>query len=586
MEENKKYKHFYDNKNYFFVDETVDFKKDTQIIIIIDNTIKKYSDKLEIINYIFLSHKILNCCITVISLFPYLKVYKIKSLDDLLGIFCNMKYIYKKSTGKVIFPDQDLLFSVIKENIISIKYLDNCNDIFIGFCNSNVYEKIISNFNKETKKLFPLFFPHEHFKQEDHENIIKSIRTDKENIKMIRKSTSLTELIYTHYNILMSLTKTNYDETDFFVIKKVFDEFIEIIEINKNNNYKFLIDLCKEWIHWAKIRNMSTQSSYSSYLENYNICSISYKKYQKIIRNLTIIDVKELENKINHISQNLSEIITNIKSDDSFYFSKFSLSGWKEEIEEKSCLGILMSVHVENYNKSGDWIDDIFFTNKTKLFLSVVDYLNILNSKATFNGDVMSLGIENLLLPVYINKYHWKIAKCHVSMMLGLSICGNVSLYSKKMDNIYYLVAVEYFKSFVNSVECNDLIKYFKLWVSILRTCIELSKEKGYHKGINKYCEMLTSKKQIQVNVLFGQLMSTGKIISKNGTSLGEKKINEYISQNGTNYDHCYKALKLVDCFKCKAGGFKKFINLIDSNNGCLPKDYEDIAIKFTKGIL
>jgi hypothetical protein len=102
-----------------------------------------------------------------------------------------------------------------------------------------------------------------------------------------------------------------------------------------------------------------------------------------------------------------------------FCKSLLTLSTWDEEILNNNCIGILIKVNINEYNKIG-LINNIQIEEITNTFMPIVDYIEtidryfkdsnqygIINNKDIISGN--AIGKSNTLLPIYINKYHWSI---------------------------------------------------------------------------------------------------------------------------------------------------------------------------------
>lgn len=580
-----KYKKFFNNNDFLFLDVQLEHNNKKCLFILVNNWIKNYSEKIAVISNIFKLYHKNQCNIYIATVHPNFYIIKINSVKELLLYLCNISFTY----GEQKYFCYDKVNHELNTKISWEKYVednDDLNLIIMDKHNKIIVSSDIKLFFKNVSKINTIDIQ---INIDDSYFDINSIKYKDDNIKHdnnVRTSDDIYELTYVAYGgYVFNHEKIITNEQLEFacdMYKQFFDIIREYPGVTKDHSknsgqLNTLVGFCKEWTHYITIiKNIHDDSLCNSYLKRLSMTHIAFNKYKKMINCLKITNGKNIENKIEHLSNNIKEQIVNIKSDDSFFYSKYSLGGWKEEIAEKSCLGILMDVHVADYNRTGKWVDDVFFNNKTFIFLSAIDYINILNSNEKFNGNPTIIGIENLLLPIYINRYHWEISKCYIPLLLGFTFANNSTMYDKKMENIYYVALVEYFYNIVKD-GCNNRRQKFKIWTAILRTCMEISKENGYHKGFEKYMKSLEKCKNIQINVLLGQAMSIG---SDNLNSINEiiKKCNY---MNDEKIVMMHSGIKLISNLKQKTGGFKNLINVIDNNSGILPKNLEDFSFEF-----
>jgi hypothetical protein len=381
--------------------------------------------------------------------------------------------------------------------------------------------------------------------------------------------------------------------------------------------------------------------NYNKCVEKLSTCHIGYKTYLKIISKLKIKNPKQLIHKIEkehaNIETKLNSIDGNARSNE-FHHSIYTMSNWLEELNEKSCLGIIMKIYVPDFCRIGKWLDDVLITNCTNTFISSVDYLDkmcALDDMEKFNSDINKvcmikdalMGPCNFLLPVYICKEHWQMSKCYIPTILGLCITNNMLLYDKSMINIYYSALNTYTVCIVSDAE-NFGSPLIKTWISLFRTCIEISLENGYHKGFERHIsKILHGTDCIQINILLGQMMSVGYYDMKSYCDLIKiiihsiiKKRIIYLKKNSKTSDQCsiiidmineknsmlnneisqiYKCdsvmskinmlktgwfgLMLINNIKTRTKGFKNLIKLIDSNYSVFPTEFEDNIMDMCK---
>lgn len=585
--DNEKYTSFFDVSNILFPQKKMEINMSKCVCCVVNNSIKRYSDKVPIIDFLFKMFKKQLCVVYVITVYPTPRKDKISSIKELLNFLCNMNFVYNTD----IEIQNDFISSLVTEIVCWETYVKNsAQSVLVTF---DKHTTIV--INKDIKQMFTHVVP-AHLSDtlisalyDEDFDIRKVIVSKKNDNREIINSKSVCDLIFVLYGIfLFTYNKENEMNTILLAID-IFDNFSKTFENIDTGKLVILVNFFSEWIYFNKLKCSSTSESiYLKHMDNLSITHISYKKFSRMISKLSITNIAELENKINHLCENFKVMSKNIISDNSFYYSKYSLGGWKEEIEEKSCLGVIMTIAPADYNRTGKWVDDVIFTSLTNIFVSAVDYVNILNSKNEFNGNPLSVNMENLLLPVYINKIHWNMSKCYIPMVLGMSLANNASMYTDKMKNLYFVVLVEYFFHMVSVTDCNERKMYFKLWISLLRTCAEISKENGYHKGFSKYCDNIISAKKnktFPVNTIFGQIMSVGKTVSHTDLSPIVQKINAHIEKSSDHekrkFKTIYSAIQLIFELKNRHCGFKNLLKIIDDSGGILPKVSEDFALEY-----
>ena len=185
-------------------------------------------------------------------------------------------------------------------------------------------------------------------------------------------------------------------------------------------------------------------------------------------------------------SKEVSEDIKNnknfIKSLE-FYTSQVSLSNWYDEIESKSCLGLLINVSSEFSDKMGYSSESINVINITNTLMSpeqIYDghkfywdkYLKLDNGKNQDNiisGSVIGKG--NSIIPLYINNFHWEYAQKHIEENISIALTQNPYIYKPIMIDLYSHV----FLKFICNVLNDPSDKNIKLFISIFVTMQKLN---------------------------------------------------------------------------------------------------------------
>ena len=193
-------------------------------------------------------------------------------------------------------------------------------------------------------------------------------------------------------------------------------------------------------------------------------------------------DMIESNEEIIDISQDVKNDKNFIKSLE-FYTSQVSLSNWYDEIESKSCLGLLINVSSEFSDKMGYSSESINVINITNTLMSpeqIYDghkfywekYLKLDNGKNQDNiisGSVIGKG--NSIIPLYINNFHWEYAQKYIEENISIALTQNPYIYKPIMIDLYSHV----FLKFICNVLNDPSDKNIKLFISIFVTMQKLN---------------------------------------------------------------------------------------------------------------
>jgi hypothetical protein len=311
-----------------------------------------------------------------------------------------------------------------------------------------------------------------------------------------------------------------------------FDKYISIINDKISiidQQFYTIINIIKKWLYFNRSISIKIDCILNNFNKNMEIGHICHKKYLKMITNLKKnSEIECFNEKLEKTFNKVIKTIQNIDNNETekstlFYNSQYSLSDWRDEIEEKGCLGVLLNIFVPNFSRNGKSLNMIEIKNITLCLISVSDFINIIcsesNTSYTYDINISSilndniLGSGNIVLPLYINKYHWEICKEYIPIILSLLVTNNVSLYCSNMYNIYYSVLFEYTKNIFSNKNVNWSHNWIMMWIGIFRTCFQISSEKRYHKGFTTYINNLDiSKLNGKYGILLGQMLSIGYI--------------------------------------------------------------------------
>jgi hypothetical protein len=633
-----------------------------EIMIFINNIIYKKIDKYATICFKYIIDKI-NLIqhifsentneIFIFTLFEY-NMFSIENINYINDIINNIKSEINliNILGNKIFMD---IFPKINEFVIDINCLKieniNIHEIF-AFNNINDFDiiKYYKN-NNHNKYLYKY----------DYLKLIYNIESFLLN-NLLFDNLTLNNEQFEIINILMNNTSIYGIESFNTQLLNIFKSYKNSVQdiLTRHNNILIKLPISK--------LNIELSCSYIKYILEFY--SIIYPKinYYKLINSSD----KKHKNKPKNISENTSEIkIKNIKNinlekDDlscQYLTSSLTMTNWKDEYDNANPFGFLIEYNPNKLSYKGilDLNSSILTTypnmiiiNITTNFVSLYDYYqiilfdyendnennnendnennnendnnNISSKKKTFNisrfkiNDNIS-GDGNVLLPLYINKYHWELTKSlwtyHISF---INNCFEQE-YNKKMDNIYFFVILKFLDKLKNNI---NNIKIIRLFCYILRTCIQILIDNKFMNGIKneykKHLELVLSTDLLNNNCIFSDwIVRVIQLIISNGieneeleadlnkitTSIFKKYIisnykidfwdmihnttdicknneleilkNQVIQDNicWLYLDFDIKILNKIIKSIYSLNGFNQFIKQIDKTNGCLEETQE-----------
>jgi hypothetical protein len=338
----------------------------------------------------------------------------------------------------------------------------------------------------------------------------------------------LLNLIYSTYLIYYG-KNNNKDVIYNFIVPFFEKQFEYFATVTIEPHMLTVINVIKEWVYYLKTIEETNIEEIDNFLSKMTIGHISHKKYIRVTNNF-YSDMRYIEfrKNINEIIDTVIEKISDLDDDDTsdsldMFYSMHSMTNWVDEIEEKSCIGVVINITVPNHCRSGKKIEDVKINHTTSTFMSVSDYISTLCSheNKTFTGDLNNtkvvddpiLGSGNFVIPLFINKYHWKISQCYLPIVMGLGIANNVKLYTESMDLVYYSVLSAMTQKIFAKEQTNS--SSIQIWITILRTCMEISVQKRFHKGFDKHISnMLNIKNYKEYSIVFGQMLSVAYVIN------------------------------------------------------------------------
>ncbi len=226
-------------------------------------------------------------------------------------------------------------------------------------------------------------------------------------------------------------------------------------------------------------------------------------EFLKEFENVEDIDFDELEEKYDQIIK---------ENDKSLYVSTMTMANWIDELKDKHCIGLNISISVGKHHKGrydltiNNIPSSIGSTSELFETLKTSDKINI-NSHVII-GDEIS-GNINGIIPLYIHPLNWKLAKIYLNPVFNLMLHNSLRVNDVNAWKAIYLLLLEIICGM--SVKANVSNKFIKTFFSVWITANVLSHENKYLNGINKYVEQncITDSK-FDASIIAGQIISLG----------------------------------------------------------------------------
>ncbi|AYV81221.1 MAG: hypothetical protein Harvfovirus21_18 [Harvfovirus sp.] len=435
---------------------------------------------------------------------------------------------------------------------------------------------------------------------------------------------SFEDLVY-FYNIITSCEPIYALEEKYHSVVKMAIAVKDLVCLERNFQLSDVVYFSR--LVLAEAKNIYVKSAVKFIIDEKGEYSGSFNKALYEIANLTKVPDNRYSGKItDRIRRNIDLLckravgefsfdIGNDKLSQSreFFNSMITLSDWVDELTIGNATGLLINVSYDILCLVGVTGAKPKIHSVSMTFLSTKDYVdsvinsfrnagvNDINKVNVISGEIV--GTNNALIPMFICKEHWVIASVQLENMLGIALGNNPFAFADShMNFMFYLLSDITRKTYLEQI--ND--KWIKTYCALLRTCAEISYEKGYHKGLKKLLrnkDLGQRKRPFDNDVLFGQILSTGCSIRLNELiALCENiYMNLFKSTIGIYYDKNYlEYLLTVDndieqmtefvssklsheievilfnyqmCLIMKevyreCGGFMKFLKLLDDNFG------------------
>jgi hypothetical protein len=541
--------------------------------------------------------------------YNYIIELKDKLLMDVLISHDNNKLEINIDNGDIFSLDKKL--EIIRTNqYILINDYDLDKDINMEIVDVATKEK--KNYKIEIEKLeyednnlynYVTFFIQEIINKQylDYDNSILIKCVDE--IYKLKKDIYEKAIITYDNEMIQKLSWINYS------MKQITENLVKKIKMNNVKDdlsiimNKLLIKL-DERIEGSKLRDKFNNRILKNYKEYDTQSIINMKEITEFIEEH---DEMEDNNEFNMSCEIFNSIIT--------------LSSWYDEIKENSILGLLIKLETNNDVKIGILNAKPIIEEITTNYIPIKDYFNTIithfdkeetnniNGKDIIYGD--GIGLANAFIPIYIHKVHWAIAKQYIPYVFGMILTHNPLGYTENHLNFMFYILIDMTKRIYNS---NNMIstRWIKSYISILRTCSQITYERKYNikKLINSYLLNQNKRNEPRLfgnDIILGQILSSSCIIGKNITNDKILKLCEYIYEENIALEtynsyilytdmkdvtesniiineinnrtkemlettiSFYKMYLLLQSHITNIGGYKKFLDMIDINYGNYP---------------
>jgi len=418
----------------------------------------KYHNMNDIINKLRVTEEILiltNDNINVIkSILPKDK-HKIKYLD------LNTISLYTNIIKKLFFNIKEYkLIGVKNINFVGMDtneiYIDETNRYILTSISDNNYELALSikeeiddNIVYKLEKIYIHDKIKYKLEMDKFLSIIDPIVSYLYEMIIHNNYISINEKISNELNIIRNILN-RYDGDileNVLFLKKIITNLINYIELNRIKK-QFNIDI--------KYVNKNKINGYELDLIN--------KNNNYINQILSLIEIKKMDNSIVEFNKNnINRIIDN------------------------NIKGILIQVKFTS-NKLEDWDilkDKIITTTKIEYisnYLYNVEQYKKKNPNKLNNDTLYTDIIANSIIPIYINKEHWKLANKFICPILGLTFANNIYCFNDKYYQYMYIYLIYIIKETIE-----DPTVGIDILLNMIKTTYEISKDLKYIYGFSEY---------------------------------------------------------------------------------------------------
>ena len=355
--------------------------------------------------------------------------------------------------------------------------------------------------------------------------IIGSIKIEPSNDKKILKTYN--KILKKHSELLSSI-KNSHIANNKIVLKT--DKF-NIIELLQSfvSNESFNFYNAKKQIKQNKniIKNYASVSKCQDDVISWNT---SFSNYMQFINN----------NNNNPEYNNSCDI----------YNLLLSRTSWYDELQNGNIIGLLVNITTPKLAKLGiimDKVNIMEISNNLITLESLCEAQDIYKSNSNRYDDGRNdnlhaiygnaLGIGNSILPLYINKMHWTLAKSQLKYCLGIAINQNPFDYYNKFYEVYPILLLKLINDMIsnkNKTTDKDIITFIQLTITVNKILEDVFKFSINKCSLEQLSSMFinplnrTEKCFDNLDFILGlTMLSTNKTFSN--------KINDFKTQNIKN---------------------------------------------------
>lgn len=283
--------------------------------------------------------------------------------------------------------------------------------------------------------------------------------------------------------------------------------------------------------------------------------------------------------------------LSNMDELEELYMSFMSYDTWYDCFKDNKCLCVLIHSEHQTKNRLKDKLccRPVLVTNQDILgsqliFMNTYDEYDsgIYKNKSIANS---VHGSGNSGLPIYINQYHWSVAKKFVNEFISLTMDGTSYGYKKINIYIYYNVLYSLIENSFNVMTKNIILLFLNLYITIKKLNIPITKEnpfdinqsiifymmeKSYSNIENSFEEMIKHKCQKNIYLFDKRKRSLLKDYGKN-----REKIIKYSTKGLCTLNTIFKLCKCSNIID-------EGIEMIDELNGDITDEY---ISKFKNGL-
>jgi len=343
------------------------------------------------------------------------------------------------------------------------------------------------------------------------------------------------ELDYIEENLKINLISTNIKIKN--ILKNYLKSINDSLNLLRNINFKNI---------YGNINHKLNDTYIKYIIEFYELIypKLNNNNYIKNKINLSLINVLE-----NRVIENDNLINKSLD----FTNSNLTMTNWLDEYNNYNPFGILIKYKIDKFSHKGIIhgnynllysYPNIIINSVNNNWCSIYDYYQLIqldldnrdeyddyfedhNNNFNINNFNITdnlLGDSNVLIPIYINKDHWKLLKPLWKYHMSFIHNCYENEYNKKMDNIYFLILLKKLNSIIDkynsskNINNNDII----LFNYILRTCIQIMIDNKYLNSIknehDKYFKILMNDKKSNVNNVFNYIIRLIQLIISNNS--------------------------------------------------------------------